>query len=99
MDHRCVRYEIAYLCHSGDNGEDGQDDCGHQLDEDEGLDEDLLLWEDHLHIRHGHIIEGLDHNVALRHALKCTNNAWSTFSERNIRLWSCPNQRTGKFDG
>ena len=60
----------AYLDQRTDNSEDGQSNCDHQLDEDEGLDVYFLLWKNHLHIRHGNVTERLDNNVALRHALQ-----------------------------
>ena len=62
--------QAVYLEQGGDDANDGQHDSDQQLDEHKGLDEDLLLREDHLHVSHGHVREGLDHNVALRHALQ-----------------------------
>ncbi|KAA6418873.1 MAG: hypothetical protein FRX49_11229 [Trebouxia sp. A1-2] len=62
--------QAVYLYQGGDDGNEGQHNSDHQLDEDEGLDEDLLLRENHLHVGHGHVREGLDHNVTLRHALQ-----------------------------
>ena len=59
----------CYLGYGSDDSDECQDNSNQQLDENNGLDEDLLLGEDHFHVGHGHIMEGLDHHVAHGHAL------------------------------
>ena len=60
----------TYLYQRSHNCNDSQYNCDNQLDEHKGLDVYSLLWKDHLNVCHWNVRKGLDHNVALSHALQ-----------------------------